>query len=105
MDEQIRNSFIERFGEEQAKRIEMAAKSHKDGLGVVEDMSNSPFRWCLSVAVGFACTTRFREVHGITIDPEEFAAWCRYHAELETYMGGDVLGFILGSFERYTTTT
>ena len=104
MTNPIRDSFVERFGEEQAQCLELAADQHRFDSGVDPDVGGNVFQWCLTVVIGFECITRgvFRGPHGITIDPEEFAAWCRYHADLRNFTGGgDVLAESCGSLERY----
>ena len=104
LDTDVRASFVVQFDKIEAKLIERAAQEHKSGMGVTAHKGDSPFRWALSVVIGFDCVDveAFRQHHGITLDPEEFASWCRQHAQLRSFTdGGDILGMLGSHYQRY----
>ena len=104
LDTDVRASFVAQFDKVEAKLIERAAQEHKDGIGVAAHKGESPFRWALTVVIGFDCVNNetYRQYHGITLDPEEFASWCRHHAQLRSFTdGGDMLGMLGGHYQRY----
>ena len=48
-----RESFVARFGEDQACAIEKAAEGHKNGILV--NPGNDPFRWAIAICIGYQC--------------------------------------------------
>ena len=66
-----RESFVERFGEEDAARMEAAAEGHKNG--VHDSPGSDPFRWAIAVCIGYQCfeVDRYRKCHGFKASFED----------------------------------
>ena len=98
----IREKFVERFGEEQAKAIETAAESHGNGINNAE--IGDHFKWCLLICIGYQCfeVISYREAHNITPPFEDIKEWIKGNAELHTYHGNlDYLALMVGKYEEY----
>jgi hypothetical protein len=82
-----RESFVARFGEDQACAIEKAAEGHKNGIH--DNPGNDPFRWAIAICIGYQCMEKeeYRAFHGITVPVEEVKAWCQGDGDLAGYSG------------------
>lgn len=95
-----RDSFVEHFGEEQAQRIESAAREHQD----TNDKGSDPFRWAIAITIGYECFTKakYRVYHGITAPVDEVKTWVREHCPLAEHDGDiDVLAAVIGTYNEY----
>ena len=101
----IRDSFVTRFGTEQADNIEMAAIDHMNGIH--DNPGSDPFKWALLICIGYQCISReeFRNYHRITVPLEEVKMWALEEGQLNTHDGDyDVLGLFAGAYDEWVTT-
>jgi len=108
----IRQSFVARFGEGEAHRIEDAAQSHYayDEATLLEsgvpsphggdDFGSSPFRYWFLYAIGHECVSRFRLDHGIVATEDELREWALAEGELVEH-DGDIPDYIAVMGGRY----
>lgn len=95
----VRESFVETFGEGQARAIEGAADYHEP---FPANTGSDSFKWAVLTAIGWECTGRFAEFHGITIPEAEFDAWCVEHGRLGEHDGDiDSLTLLTGGYDKY----
>jgi hypothetical protein len=102
----IREQFIRVFGEEQADRIETAAREHGNGTNDA-NLGSDPFKWALCICIGYQCmeVDRYRDHHGITAPWEDLKAWMVEHADLGTHDGDvDYLTAACGGYGEFITT-
>lgn len=108
----IRASFVARFGEEEAARIEDAAQGHYavnetlllidlPGIGSAhgdDDFGSSPFRYWFLMAISYECVGRYRDAHGIQTDTEDLRNWAIAEGKLAGHDGSvpDYLGLLGG---------
>jgi hypothetical protein len=98
----VRESFVARFGEEQAAAIEVAAKEHENG--VHDERGSDPFKWAILICVGYQCMEKddFRAYHGITAPFAEIKAWAKAEGGLDTHDGDvDYLSFMAGAYQSW----
>jgi hypothetical protein len=99
----IRAAFVERFGEEEALRLERAAHAHAQprppkGIG------SDPFKWVLLITIAYECFTResFRAHHGIVASVADLKEWIKSHGGLDTHDGDvDYLALVAGAYNEY----
>ena len=99
----LRDSFVERFGEEQCAAVERAACEHANGINDVNKGSNH-FRWCISIVLGYQCVSKdsFRTYHGITAPWPDMQRWIKDNAHLERHDGDvDYLALFAGVYDEY----
>ncbi len=102
-----RDSFVARFGEENAAAVESAARGHWDGdVGGVhhdDDFGSEPFRYWFLLAIGFECVTRFREDHGIQAAVEDMQDWAKFDGNLAAHDGAipDYLAMMIGAYNDW----
>jgi hypothetical protein len=104
-----RDSFVERFGEDQAVAIEAAAKGHfgdQSAFGGIHDNDNlgsDEFRYWFLLAIGYECVTRYRGDHGITADVDAMKEWARGEGQLGHHDGDapDYLALFAGAYEDW----
>jgi hypothetical protein len=97
-----RDSFVERFGEDQAAHIEAAAREHKNGQH--DKPGSDPFRWAIVICIGYQCfeVESHREYHQITAPYDEIKQWAREHGNLAEHDGDcDFLGLFAGAYNEY----
>jgi hypothetical protein len=103
----IRESFVARFGEECATRVEEAALGHlTEGpfphldLHADDKWGPDPFKYLFLVAIGRDCFTRWRKYHGIDAEYEDILAWALESADLHEYQGDmpDYLALLAGAY-------
>lgn len=99
----IRDSFIQHFGEENATRLEEATLGHMGNMPEVhrnDRWGDDPFRYMILAVIGYECVTKFREYHGITMDPDEFKQWVLMYADLHLFEGDfpDYLALMAGAY-------
>jgi len=77
-----REKFAQRFGEEQAEKIEVAAKSH-DNIAH-NNKGSDPFKWAIAICIRYQCVENedFKKFHGITISLSDFENWVTTEADL-----------------------
>lgn len=98
-----RDSFVSRFGEDQAARIEACAEEHSNGINS-ENKGADPFKWACLIAIGYSCVSdaRFAEYHGITVPNDEFRAWCLSDGDLGSHDGDcDYVALLAGAYDSY----
>lgn len=94
----IREQFVALFGEDNAKAIEAAAKSHAES----ENKGSDPFRWALSICIGYECMSKFADYHGITAPWQDIDKWMAENAILREHDGDcDCLALFAGNYDRY----
>lgn len=99
----IRASFVEHFGEDEASRIEGAANLHANGINSRNE-GLDPFRWAICITIGYECWTRprFREWHGFTASIADLKRWVKEHGHLANHDGdSDFLAGAAGCYEEY----
>ena len=97
-----RQKFVEVFGEEQAQRIEAAAKEHENG--VHDNKGSDPFKWALLICIGYQCisSTQYREYHGIKLSWKRVKKWIKENADLGSHDGDcDYLALFAGKYNEY----
>jgi hypothetical protein len=98
----LQEAFAERFGADQAAAIVAAAEMHDNDAH--DNRGSEPFRWALSIAIGYECFTNdgYREYHGITAPADDIKAWIKAEADLGSHDGDvDYLGAICGAYDEY----
>jgi len=99
----IREKFVEEWGEELATAIEKAADSHRDGVNDRE--IGDPFKWALLICIGYQCLEKkkFRKYHSMPdFSWKKLKRWIRDNAELGTYKGDlDYLALFCGTYNYY----
>ena len=105
---ELRASFVARFGEDEATRLEDAAALHEqDGNDPFRSVDtdaegHDPFADVLVVAIGFECVGRFAGYHGIVTLEEDIREWCIEHRALEdANLGRDWLSHLSGAYESW----
>ena len=104
-----RDSFVARFGEDQAAAIEAAAKSHFSdqsafgGIHDDDDLGSDEFRYWFLLAISYECVTRFRKNHGITANVDAMKEWARGEGQLGHHDGDvpDYLAFMAGAYQDW----
>lgn len=99
----IRDSFVARFGEDQAAAIEAAADEHANGIND-SNKGSDPFKWAVSLVIGYECASkdRYRKYHGITAPWDEVHDWIKTDADLASHDGDvDYLALVCGSYNEY----
>ena len=99
----IREKFVQKFGEELAQKIEEAANSHRNGVNDVD--IGDYFQWALLICIGYECLSNpeYRKFHNIPeINWEEISKWIKENAELDNYSGSlDYLSFMAGIYNHF----
>jgi hypothetical protein len=98
----LREKFVTRFNEEDAKAIEAAANMHENG--VHNNPGSDPFRWAICICIGFECMSKdsYREYHGIKSPWTEIHQWIKDEANLSEHDGDvDYLGAMAGAYNEY----
>ncbi len=98
----VRVSFVERFGERQARAMETAAEMHTNGIH--DKRGSDEFKWAVAICIGYECFTRdrFREYHGINIPVDELKQWIKSDGQLATHDGDfDYLSAMTGHYNEY----
>lgn len=85
----IRDSFVERFGAQEAAAIEAAAELHRSELLEGGKYGSDPFRDAIVITIGFQCLSRasFRRYHGIKTPWKELREWIKTEAHLAKHDG------------------
>jgi hypothetical protein len=96
----IRVSFVERFGEEDATRIEEASLSHLEEPHREDRWGSDPFKYHFMNCIGHECVGRYRHKHGIVATEQAMKEWCLAHGDLLSHDGDmpDYLGLMAGAF-------
>jgi len=99
----IRESFVARFGEDDAAAIEEAAEGHLGGIHDDDDRGDDPFKYLFLGAIGYECVGRFSTHHGIAASPEEMQAWALESGDLGSFRGDppDFLAMLAGAYEGW----
>lgn len=100
----VRESFVERFGEEQAVALENAGNGHRADLLAGDEHGPDAFRDAIVIAIGFECFTsdHYRKSHGITVPVADLTAWIREHGDLAHHTGPiDYLAMLVGRYQPY----
>lgn len=100
----VRASFVEHFGEEQARALEEACNNHLDLMGCNTNRGSDPFKYVIIVVIGFSCVEKeeYRKIHGITISFDEFKEWVKNYGNLITHDGDwDELSVIDDTYVEY----
>ena len=96
----VRESFVARFGEDQAKAIEDAAEMHKNG--VHDNPGSDYFKWAILIAIGHECLSRFATSHGITVAEEDVRTWALEEGDLGSHDGDfDYLAAAVGAYKGW----
>jgi hypothetical protein len=99
----VRESFVEHFGEDQARAIEAACAEHKaESIHSKDDEGNDPFKYAVLMCIGYGCI-KYGKSHGITVSPADFKSWCLEHGDLASYKGPipDYISFFGGVYNEY----
>lgn len=100
----VRLSFVDRFGEAEASRIEEAAAMHYGWHMMREEISagSDPFRTCIAICIGFECLSTYREDHGIEASEEDLRSWVIEHGDLKNHDGDfDGLALLIGEYQNW----
>ena len=96
----IRAAFVEAFSEEDATAIEAAAVEHLNAAH--DDRGSDPFKWALSIAIGYECMGRFAEYHGVSADEDDIKAWVFEHGDLASHDGDcDYFAMMAGAYDGW----
>lgn len=98
-----RDSFVARFGEDQAAALEAAAEGHGNGINGTRKGSD-PFRWAVAIAIGYQCAKvdSYRAHHRITAPWPEIQQWIKDEGDLANHDGDvDYLALFAGTYEEY----
>lgn len=101
---QYRDSFVARFGEDDAARIEAAAESHltewESGIHDDDDRGEDPFQYLFLTAIAWECVSRYREPHGIVATTEAMRDWALTEGNLGAFTGTppDYLALFCGAY-------
>jgi len=100
--------FAEKFGEDNAKVVLLAAHSHRDGTPYTNyggDTLDDEFRWAILAVIGYECISRFSKNHGFTCNPDEVDGWLRMPEQrewLRAHKGdADYLALLCGAYNPY----
>jgi len=97
----IRDSFVETFGENNAKAVENAAHQHANGKNNAK-MGSDPFKWALLICIGYECVDKYREHHGISAKATDIKKWVKKHADLGSHDGDcDYLALMAGTYDSW----
>lgn len=101
-----RDSFVERFGEDEALAVEGAYAEHRSKDTSVGDQpeGSDPFRSAICVCIGFECMSkdRYRKHHGVTAPWEEIRAWIKSDANLHDHDGPkDYMAMLAGVYNEF----
>lgn len=99
----IRESFVERFGEEEALIMVSAAEEHANGVND-ENKGSDSFRWAICIAIGYQCfeLDSYRKYHGFRAPYSEIQQWIMEDANLKEHDGDyDYLSLMTGKYNRY----
>ena len=99
----IRDSFVEEFGEEQARCIEAAA-NHHNYVGMYNNKGSDPFKWAILVCISYQCMEieEYRNNHGITVPFEQLQNWAVTKGNLNKYDGDyDSLSMLAGIYNKW----
>lgn len=97
-----RDSYVETFGEAEARALEAAAQEHKNGIH--DNPGSDPFRWAVVIAIGYQCAEvdSYRDSHGIHAPWEEIKQWIIDHGDLAAHDGDvDYLSLMAGKYTEY----
>jgi len=97
----IRNTFVKKFGESQAIKIEYAAMSHKNGIND-RNYGKDRFKWALLICIGYECISKYRDYHGITIPYKKLKKWIVDNARLDLHDGDcDYISLAAGIYNEF----
>ena len=104
---EVKKRFIERFGEEQALFIEMAAHQHVNENHILRpdgwDYGDDPFSNCIFIVIGFQCVEVefYRKQHNITVPYKDFIDFCKENKTLLRNANGDIdhLTLLCGGYD------
>lgn len=99
----LRESFVEKFGEEDAKRAEAAAMDHKSfrNFDEAKGYGSNKFRWCVLMVISFECAGEYRDHHGFEVVSEDtLKTWMVEHVEEFNAHDGDIdfLALMCGAY-------
>ena len=98
----VRGKFVELFGEQQVAAIEQAANEHDND--VHGNRGSDPFKWALSIAIGYECLSNdsYRDHHGITIPWGALKTAIIEHGALASHDGDvDYLSVFAGTYNEF----
>jgi len=98
----VRNSYVERFGEQQAAALEDAAVEHNND--VHPNKGSDPFKWVVLICIGYECVEKpdFAKHHGITVPWADFKSWAIANGELKTHDGDcDYIALFVGKYNEF----
>jgi len=99
----VKESFIKKFGKEEAEKIEKAAQEHENGVNN-GNKGRDPFKWAILICLGYECISKdgYRDYHGITTPWPELKKWIKRSAKLHTHDGDcDYLSLFAGVYNEY----
>jgi hypothetical protein len=104
----VRESFVARFGEDQAVAIENASRDHMtmdSSIHAEDSLGSDPFKYHFLNAVSYECISRprFREHHGITADLDAMRDWALTEGDLGGHDGDvpDYLALLVGVYDEW----
>jgi len=100
----LREKFVARFGEDDAKAIEAAADRHVLKDGADARTGSDPFRWALVICIGYQCMEieGYRKEHNIVSEWIDLQDWIIRNAELKDHDGGfDAISMFAGTYNVY----
>jgi len=101
----VRDRFVKRFGEEEAKRFEFAAEEHANDINS-KNKGKDPFKWALLICIGYQCFEKevYRKYHRITAKLKEINQFIIEDADLGTHDGDfDYLSLFAGVYNKYVS--
>lgn len=100
MTSPLYQKFADKFGTDQADAVMRAANQHDND--VHGNRGSDPFRWAISIALGYECIGRFAADHGITADLDDVRAWIKAEADLGSHDGDvDFLAALCGVYDEF----
>ena len=98
-----RNSYVQKFGEEEALAIEEAAIRHVNEYNSANKGSDL-FRWAICIVIGYQCAEieAYREEHRIKAPWGEIRQWIKREGDLANHDGDlDYLALCAGVYDEY----
>jgi len=79
----------------------LAALSHANGINSTNKGSD-PFRWALTIVIGYQCVEKYAKYHNIKVPFNEFKKWVIENAELHEHDGDiDWLALAAGVYQEF----
>ncbi len=102
----IRESFVARFGEDNATHVEEAAISHMAVPYTIhkdDKWGSDPFKYLFLVCISHDCFTKWRGYHQIDASYEDILDWALKDGDLKHYEGDipDYIALLIGAYNPW----